>query len=376
MLSVALRTRLSASFDLDVSFAAPPGITILFGASGSGKTTVLRAIAGLLRPGGGRVAVGDRTLFDAARRIDVPVARRRVGYVAQQLALFPHLSVLDNVGYGIGHLDRGERARRIGAILSSFGIAHLRARKPADVSGGERQRTALARALVTDPDALLLDEPLSALDYATQTRMLDDLRAWNRERGIPIVYVTHAHREVFALGERVVVLEHGRVRAEGTPHEVLDAPARHTLATQAGFENVFDGMVTSSRPDAGTMTCRIDGLDVEVPYSGADDGDAIRVAVRAGDILVAGEEPRAISARNILPGGVRSLRREGATMIARIAAGPEFEVHLTPAAAQTLALGEGTRVWLVIKTYSWRVMSRDPRSEDRGLHDIGTRPAV
>jgi len=356
MLDVSLRTHLSASFALDVSFAAPPGITILFGASGSGKTTVLRAIAGLLRPHGGRVVVGDRTLFDAASRTDVPVARRRIGYVAQHLALFPHLSVLENVSYGIAHLDRAERDRRADAILTSLGIAHLRARRPGEISGGERQRTALARTLVTDPDALLLDEPLSALDYATQTRMLDDLRAWNRERGIPIVYVTHAHREVFALGERVVVLEHGRVRAEGTPHEVLDAPARHSLATQAGFENVFDGLVMSSRPEAGTMACRIDGLDVEVPYSGADDGDAIRVAVRAGDILVAGEEPRALSARNILPGEVRSLGREGATMIARVAAGPVFEVHLTPAAAQTLALEEGSRVWLVIKTYSWRVI--------------------
>jgi molybdate transport system ATP-binding protein len=356
MLTVSLRTRFTRSFDLDVSFAAPAGITILFGPSGSGKTTVLRGIAGLLRPQHGRIAVGERTLFDAASRIDLPAARRRIGYVAQDLALFPHLSVLENVKYGIAHLDRAEAERRADAVLTSFGIADLRARKPGAISGGERQRTALARTLVTDPDALLLDEPLAALDYATQTRILDDLRVWNRARRIPIVYVTHAHREVFALGERVVALDHGRVRAEGTPHEVLDAPARHTLATQAGFENVFDGLVTSSRPEAGTMTCRIDGLDVEVPYSGADDGDAIRVAVRAGDILVAGEEPRALSARNILPGKLRSLRREGATCIARIAAGPEFEVHLTPAAVQTLALEEGTRVWLVIKTYSWRVV--------------------
>jgi molybdate transport system ATP-binding protein len=154
----------------------------------------------------------------------------------------------------------------------------------------------------------------------------------------------------------VIVLERGRIQAEGTPHDVLDAPARHALATLAGFENVFDAVVTSSRPDQGTMTCRVDGVDVEVPYTGDTAGEAIRVAVRAGDILIAGEEPRALSARNVLAGRIASLERQGATIVARVAAGPSFDVHLTPAARETLNLSEGREVWLVIKTYSWRVM--------------------
>jgi ABC-type molybdate transport system ATPase subunit len=234
------------------------------------------------------------------------------------------------------------------------------------LSGGEKQRVALARALVTDPCALLLDEPLSALDHATQTRIMDDLRAWNRERRIPILYVTHAHREVFALGERVVVLEDGRVDTQGTPHDVLDSPARHSLATIAGFENVFEGTVVSSHAELGTMLCRIDGVDVEVPYSGAGIGAAVRIAVRAGDILIAGERPRALSARNVLAGQVQSLRREGVTMIARVRVGlpavasaeaePCFTVHLTQGACTSLDLAEGRPVWLVIKTYSWRVV--------------------
>jgi molybdate transport system ATP-binding protein len=356
MLSVSFRKRLSAIFDVDVTFAAPPGITILFGESGSGKTTVLRAITGLLRPDEGRIAAGNATLFDAATGVDVPVARRRLGYVAQQLALFPHLTVIDNIRYGVTRMDRLERDRRVDAIVDSLRIAHLRTRRPGDLSGGERQRTALARTLVTDPSALLLDEPLSALDYPTQTRILDDLRDWNRQRRVPIVYVTHAHREVFTLGERVVVLERGRIQAEGTPHDVLEAPARHALATLAGFENVFDAVVVSSRPDQGTMTCRVDGVDVEAPYSGDTAGEAIRLAVRAGDILVAGEEPRALSARNVLTGAIASLQRQGAAIVARVAAGPGFDVHLTPAACESLGLAVGRHVWLVIKTFSWRVM--------------------
>ena len=356
MLSVALRSRVSPQFVLDVAFAAPAGVTIVFGASGSGKTTILRAIAGLLRPDQGRIQIEGTVLFDSGGHVNVPVERRNIAYVMQHLALFPHLTVVENIRYGLTRVERAERDRRVDAVLDSFRIAHLRDRKPRALSGGEQQRVALARALVTDPRALLLDEPLAALDHATQTRIMEDLRAWNDQRRIPVLYVTHAHREVFAIGERVIVLDHGRVQAQGTPHEVLDAPAHHSLATLAGFENVFDGTVVSSRADLGTMLCRIDGIDVEVPYSGATAGAAVRVAVRAGDILVAGEEPRALSARNLLEGHVRTLRRQGPTMVARVDVPLGFDVHLTQGACESLGLDEGRHVWLVIKTYSWRVV--------------------
>ena len=358
MLSVRFRKRLSDAFTLDVDFAVPAGVTILFGASGSGKTTVLRGIAGLTRPDAGRIAVQDIPLFDSAADIDIPVPQRKVGYVAQHLALFPHLTVHGNVEYGISRVDRYRRAERAQMILASFKIAHLSGRKPGEISGGEQQRTALARALATDPRVLLLDEPLSALDYATQTHIMDDLRTWISERAVPVVYVTHAHREVFALGERVIVLGGGRVQAQGIPHDVLDAPARHALAIIAGFENVFEATVLSSRADWGTMSCRVAGTttEVEVPFSGAEPGAPIRLAVRAGDILVAGVEPHSLSARNVLEGVIGSLHRQGPTIVAHVIAGPSFEVHLTPGACESLSLAQGRPVWLVIKTYSWRVV--------------------
>jgi molybdate transport system ATP-binding protein len=357
--SVEIRKRLSPRFGLDVAFTAPPGFTILFGASGSGKSTILRCVAGLTRPDAGRIAVGDRTFFDAAGGVDVPVRHRGVGYVFQQLALFPHMSIAGNIQYGLHRLPPDEQRRRVSAIAESFRISGVLEHKPAQTSGGERQRAALARALVTEPSVLLLDEPLSALDHTIQLRIIDDLRRWNESHQIPVLYVTHAHREVFALGERVVVLENGGVAAAGSPHEVLDQPGRESLANLAGFENVFDGTVVERRPGLGTMHCRLGAapVDLEVPLSAAAAGDAVRIAVRAGDILVSSQEPRGLSARNILPGRVRDIRREGATMIARVDAGQLFTVHLTPGAVDSLGLAAGAPLWLIIKTYSCRLVA-------------------
>jgi len=339
---------------LDVGLSAPPGITMVFGASGAGKTTLLRCLAGLLRPDEGHIDIAGRTLFDSTAAVNLPVPQRQIGYVFQHLALFPHLTVEQNLVYGLANVEPAVRRERVHAITESFKIGHLLARKPNEISGGERQRTALARSLVTRPRLLLLDEPLAALDRVTQSHIIEDLRAWNIARAIPILYVTHSHREVFALGERVVALQSGRILAQGAPHDVLDTPTRDLVAQLAGFENFFDARVETVRPDAGTMTCLVDGAstELEVPLSSASPGATVRIAIRAGDILVATEEPRALSARNVLPGLIRSLRREGTTIIAHVEAGPVFEVHLTPGASDALRLASGQRVWLIIKTYS------------------------
>ncbi len=358
--TASIQKRLSARFSLDVSFSAPPGITMVFGASGAGKTTLLRCLAGLVRPDAGRIAVGDQVLFDSTIAQHVPPERRNVGYVFQQLALFPHLSVAHNLEYGLANVASGLRHARTRAIAESFRISHVLDRKPDAISGGERQRTALARSLVTDPSLLLLDEPLSALDHAAQTRIIEDLKSWNAAHGIPILYVTHAHREVFALGERVIVLEHGRVLAEGTPYDVMETPAHERLAQLAGFENFFDAQVGARRLEAGTMLCRLEATDtgLEVPLSGASSGARVRIAIRAGDIIIANQEPHGLSARNILLGRLISLTRDGATSVAEVDAGPRFVVRLTPGACESLGLAAGDRVWLIIKTHSCRIVSQ------------------
>jgi molybdate transport system ATP-binding protein len=206
---------------------------------------------------------------------------------------------------------------------------------------------------------LMLDEPLSALDYPTQSQIIQDLRAWNAARDIPILYVTHSQREVFALGERVISLDNGKILSQGTPQDVLEAPAHESLAQLAGFENFFDATVVSINYDSGTMLCRLDGAEteVEVPLFRVEVGSKIRIAIRAGDIIIAAEFPRALSARNVLPARIISLKREGALVIAEIDAGRRFEVHLTPGACESLALKPDQQVWLVIKTHSWRLVA-------------------
>jgi molybdate transport system ATP-binding protein len=349
-------------FLLDVDFEVPTGFTILFGASGAGKTTVLDCLAGLTTPDLGTMSLGNRILFDASRRTNVPTSDRRVGYVFQSLALFPHMTVDQNVAYGTAHLPHGERDRRIASLLEVFRISHLTRRKAGNISGGESQRVALARTLVTDPEFLLMDEPLAALDAPAKARIIEDLREWNRAHSIPILYVTHSREEVFALGERVIVLDGGRVLAQGTPHEVLNAPYMETVAQLAGFENIFDAVVEAVHPERGTMTCRIPGeaggVVLETPLVRGGVGSALRIGIRAGDILLAIAPPAGLSARNVIPGRIQSLEQRDVIVSAHVRCRVVMEVHLTMAARDSLGLVPGNEVWLVIKTHSCHLMQR------------------
>jgi molybdate transport system ATP-binding protein len=351
-------------FSLEVEFCAPPGFTVLFGPSGSGKTTLLDCVAGLTTPETGSITIDERVLFDASTCTDVPVAKRGVGYVLQDLALFPHLTVEQNTEYGLAHLPRSVRRQQAAAMLQELRIEHLGRQQPAEISGGERQRVALARTLVTDPSVLLLDEPLAALDAPTKAKIIDDLRRWNQAHRIPILYVTHSREEVIALGERVLVMERGRIVAQGTPHEVLGAPLQESVAQLAGFENIFDATVWLVHEDRGTITCRLPGKQngtfvlLETPLIRAQAGTLVRVGIRAGDILLAITKPEGLSARNVIAGQIVSLERRDMKIAARVNCGVEMEVHLTLAAKDALHLDPGKEVWLVIKTYSCHLMQR------------------
>jgi molybdate transport system ATP-binding protein len=360
VLSANLRRRVGP-FELDVAFSVPAGVTILFGPSGAGKTTLLDCIVGLALPDSGRISIGDRVLFDSTSRTNVPVRERRAGYVFQDLALFPHLSVRRNVQYGVSSLASAEKRRRSDAILQSFRIAGLSERKPSGISGGEQQRVALARTLITDPSVLLLDEPLSGLDPATKAKIVEDLRSWDHARNIPILYVTHDHDEVFALGERVLVLERGRIIAQGTPHAVMTAPRQEIVAQLAGFENILDATVVSQHEDRGTMTCQIAGglLELETPLVRASVGGKLRLGIRAGDILLATVAPSGLSARNVIPGKVVSLAQHDVIVEARVDCGVELIAQLTLAARDDLRLQPSRRVWLIVKTHSCHLMAAD-----------------
>ena len=352
------RTAGSPPFLLDVRETFAPGFTVLFGPSGAGKSTLLDCISGLLRPDAGVIQFNGESFFDAARRFSLPAQLRCTAYVFQSLALFPHLSVEANVAYGLSALPSLERQERIERILPAFHIAALRRRKPAELSGGEKQRVALARSLVTQPQLLLLDEPLTGLDAVLRQAILQDLRAWNAAGRIPILYVTHNREEVDAVGERVVALINGRVQESGAPRAVLDAPRSIALAQAAGFENLLNAHVVEQRPADGVMRVALASAncELEIPLGTAPPGAAVQVAIRAGDILLATEAPRALSARNVLPGTLDALEPRGSLVVAQVNAGARFIVHLTPGAVRSLQLVPGLRVWLVLKTHSCHVV--------------------
>jgi molybdate transport system ATP-binding protein len=358
-LAATIVKRVSASFTIDVDLRASAGITILFGASGSGKSTILRCIAGLMRPDDGRIALDETVLYDGRARVNAPPQHRGVGMVFQHLALFPHLTVAENICYGLSHVGEAERKGRLAETARMFRIGDLLDRKPARLSGGERQRVAFARTLVTEPSLLLLDEPLTALDVDIQSRIIDDLRRWNEQRRIPVLYVTHAHREVYALGEQVIVIGDGRVLAAGVPHAVLEHPTHPLVANLAGFENLLEGQVFARDENGGTMHVRIgsSGPHLEVPIADVPGGSAVTIGIRAGDILVANEPPHGLSALNIIEASLAASRREGPAIVADMMTTTDtrFVVHITPRAFERLALHTGKRVWLAVKTYSCRI---------------------
>lgn len=361
------RSRLSESgaFDLDVAFSVQSGISILFGASGAGKTTLLDCIAGLAAPDSGRILLAGRALFDSLSGVNVLPRHRNVGYVFQDLALFPHLSVEGNVGYGLRNCSDTERRQRVQSMLESLGIAALGSRRPGELSGGEKQRVALARALVTNPSILLLDEPLAGLDLPVRMKIAEDLRRTIQNMPIPALYVTHNRDEVFMLGEELLVLERGRLIAQGTPHQVLSAPRVETVAQLAGFENIFDAQVISIHEDRGTMTCRIGSerfehsrVEVETPLIHAEAGTRLRVGISAGDILLATSPPAGLSARNVLPGRLISLHQRDAIVTGVVDCGVELSVHLTLGARDSLGLAPGRQVWVIVKTHSCHLLAK------------------
>lgn len=364
MLSVHIekefRTPGTPSFQLRINEDFPPGFTVLFGPSGAGKSTLLDCIAGLVKPDRGRITFGQEAFFDAEQQIFVAPQKRGIGYVFQSLALFPHLSVEENVSFGVAKLPVTERLAQIGPILEAFHIVPLRGRKPGELSGGEKQRVALARSVVTEPRILLLDEPLTGLDRGLRQAILEDLKAWNAERRIPILYVTHNREEVDAIGERVVTITGGQVCEKGVPQEVLDAPRTLALAQAAGFENLLTGRVVEQREEDGVMRVEVDGAqcELEIPLGAAPAGETVQVAIRAGDILLASQLPYGLSARNVLPGTVESVEARGALVRVVVNAGVRFTVHVTPGAMRSLELTPGSVVWLVLKTHSCHMVTR------------------
>ena len=343
-----------ARFALRVHARLGGGVTAIMGPSGAGKTSLLEVVAGLRPRARGRVVLDGTVLLDSATGVRRLPERRRVGYVPQDAGLFPHLTAGANVRFGA----RGQAAR-VQAAIDTLDVGPLLARHPATLSGGERQRVALARALAADPQLLLLDEPLAAVDVELRERILPWLLRVRDEWRLPILYVTHNVGEALALADEALLLREGGVEAQGPAESLLASPALARDAA-AGIENVLVGRVLAHDAAGGVTRVALDaGIVLAVPLAPAlATGGPITLAVPAEDVLVAAEPVRGISARNVLEARVLALERLGADVLLRcgVAGGRPWLARLTPAAVASLALEPGRTVWLAVKSHSIRIL--------------------
>ena len=277
----------SAGFTLDLAFKAAAGITVLFGPSGSGKTLTLDSIAGFSRPDGGRILLDDQILFDATSGVNLPARRRNCGYVFQNYALFPHMTLRENLLFAAERRPRLERHRRVGEMLDRFHLASVSGRRPHEVSGGEQQRCSIARALIGEPRLLLLDEPARGLDAPLRAELYAVLRQVRADFKLPVLLVTHDLEECFELADQMLVLRAGRIVQTGTPRSILDQPATVEVARLLGISNLFEAEITALDPGRNTSRLRLAGFELTGPYfPGHLRGDRVWVCARAEDLRV------------------------------------------------------------------------------------------
>jgi molybdate transport system ATP-binding protein len=339
-------------FVLDAEFSAPSGCVALFGPSGSGKTTVAKLIAGLERPDRGRVTVGGTILLDSDLSIDVPVHKRRVGFVFQDGQLLPHLSVEQNLRYGAYFAAEDAGAASFDTVVDLLGLRPLLAARPATLSGGERQRVAIGRALLAAPRMLVMDEPLASLDMERKAEILPFIERLRDEVALPIVYVSHVIEEVARLATRVVRLSAGKVIAQGHPVEVFAAPA---LAPDAGrFEVVsfLSGSVVRELPEFGMTILAHPAGEITLPGLFRDKSRALRIAVPATNVTLAKEPPRGLSVRTVLEGKVKAIAAgdgPSALVTLELAGGDRIAAYLTRLALAELEIVVGSTVFALVK---------------------------
>jgi molybdate transport system ATP-binding protein len=345
MLEVDIRVQ-QGGFRLDAAFTGGSGVTALFGRSGAGKTTVLNAIAGLVPVSDGHIRVDGAALFDSAAGIDLPVHRRRVGYVFQDARLFPHMSVARNLTYGARRADPAA----LGHMAALLDLEHHLKRRPGSLSGGERQRVAIGRAMLADPRLLLMDEPLTALDIARRAEILPYIERLRDEAGIAIVYVSHTVEEVTRLAERVVFLDGGRVAAAGAVDDVMGQPDLMALTGRAAGGAILQGVVAVVESGTGLAAVDTPAGAIWAPDAGFPVGAGVRLRLRARDVSLSARAPEKLSVVNALPATVVALDPgEGPAVTVRLDAGGETVLaQVTRRAVAELDIAPGVEVWALV----------------------------
>lgn len=362
-LSVDVRHPLGA-IDLDVSFASEGRLIALFGPSGSGKTSLVNLIGGLIRPKQGRVEVEGRVMADTASRVFVPRHRRRIGYVFQDARLFPHLTVSQNLRYGRFFTPASERYAEFDRVIDLLGIGDLLDRRPGNLSGGEKQRVAIGRALLASPRMMLMDEPLASLDDARKSEILPYIERLRDETRIPIVYVSHSVAEVARLATDIVVLAAGKVTASGNAAEVLARLDILPEEERGEGGALLDMTVAAHDTGFGMTTLRGPVGEIVVSGLSAQIGRPVRVRVRARDVMIATEKPRGLSALNNLAGTITRIETgDGALADVFLDCGGQSVIaRITRQSVQALGLAAGMPVFAVVKSVSF-----DPASVAGGV---------
>jgi molybdate transport system ATP-binding protein len=372
-IEVDVAHRLGA-FTLELSFTSQGRLTAFFGQSGAGKTSLVNVIGGLIRPDRGLVAVDGTTLTDTAAGIFVPTHRRRVGYVFQEGRLFPHLTVRQNLLFGRWFRPSQERKIELETVLDLLGIGHLLHRRPGALSGGEKQRVAIGRALLASPRLLLMDEPLAALDEERKAEILPFIERLRDQADVPIIYVSHSLAEVSRLANSIVMLRNGRVLAAGDPAEVL---SRTELVPQDAVKEagaVIEARISQHDTQFGLTTLQSKAGLLRAPYLDLPTGTIVRVRIRARDVMVANAPPVGLSALNVLEGKVIELRNSGETVVevAIDCDGVKLAARLTRKSVETLRLAPEMPVYAILKSVALdkSTLAKSPLSESLGGADL------
>lgn len=330
-------------------------LAVLFGPTGSGKSTTLRCLAGLERPQEGRIAFGESVWFDAPRQIFLPPQQRAIGYLFQEPALFPHLTVAANIGYGLIGVPPRERRRRIGEMVDLLQLTHLEHRYPYQLSGGQRQRVALARVLVRRPRLLLLDEPLSALDQPSREQLRHELRRLLAEFDIPVILVTHDRTEAMAMADHLIVIDRGRVRQQGPVENVFNSPVDLDVARIVGTENIQPGRILDTNNGLATVAVGTTHLLALAPAPPAQEA---YVCIRAEEVALQRGTPTDSSPRNQLAAVVQSVRPEGPLVRVTLDCGFPLQALVTRVTCHALKLQQGETITALIKVPAVHLIAR------------------
>ncbi len=353
MISVDVKRR-QGDFLVDMAFSAGKGVTALFGRSGSGKTSLISMVAGLSRPDHGHIAIDDRVLYDSAKGINLPPECRRIGYVFQEARLFPHLTVRGNLTYGMNRVPKAERYVAFDPVVDLLGIGHLLDRRPARLSGGEKQRVAIGRALLASPRILLMDEPLAALDTARKAELLPFIARLPHQFDIPILYVSHAMDEILRLADTLVLIDRGTVAAAGAVEDVMSRIDLRPLTGRYEAGAVIRATVAGHDDMFGMSHLSFAGGILKVGRVELAPGASVRVRIHARDISLALQRPGNISIQNVFPARVKAVAAAGGHLVDIVldVAGVPLWAQISALSRAELNLTAGNEVFAMVKALS------------------------